>query len=208
VGVRIPTRAAILAVLVGCAVSAAAQDSPAPPPKGEAKPAASAYGLGDQTLSISLGPLVPLFYLAPGGSTATANLTLGGGGSLAWMAYLTGAVKVGVEIGGEFAFSRPNLNLLLMMPILVRAEYAFTIYPFEVPLSLAAGMNIVKYGDLRNIDLLFKPGAGVLYIYDSKWSFGLNLAWWVDLQFYPTDPSQARVGNFLEVSFSALYHFQ
>jgi len=198
----------MLAAFVLCALPAAAQKAPAQePPKEERKPAASAYGLGDQTLSISLGPYVPLFYLSSVGSSST-NLTVGGTASIAWSAYVTGAIEVGADIGGVFAFSRPNLNTLLMLPILFKGQYVLSFYPFEVPLSLGVGVNIVKYGDLKNIDLLIKPGASLLWIYDSKWSFGLNLAWWWDMQFYPADAAQNRTGNFLELSVSALYHYQ
>ena len=200
---KLPACAAILALLLLSAFPAAAQETP----EEETGIVASAYGLGDQVLSISLGPFIPLFYTPNVGSEGT-NLTVGGTGSIAWAAYVTGAIRVGAEIGGVFAFSRPNLNTLLMLPILAQAEYVMTFYPFEVPISLGLGMNIVKYGELKNIDLLIKPGASVLWIYDSKWSFGLNLAWWCDLQFYPSDPTQNRVGNFLEISLSALYHYQ
>jgi hypothetical protein len=194
----------MLALLFLCALPAVAQE----PPEAESEPVAYAYGLGDQVLSISLGPFFPLFNLVPGDSTSSTNLTVGGTGSIAWSVYVTGAIRIGAEIGGVFSFSRPNLNILLMLPILARVQYVMTFYPFEVPLSLGVGMNIIKYGDLKNIDLLIKPGASVMWIYDSKWSFGLNLAWWWDMQFYPTDPTQSRIGNFLEVSVSALYHYQ
>lgn len=186
-----------------CVLPAAAQE----PPKPDTQPVESAHGLGDQTLSISLGPYFPLFNLSSVGSSST-NLTVGGTASLAWSAYVTGAIQVGAEVGGVFAFSRPNLKTLLMLPILFKGQYVLSFYPFEVPLSLAAGMNIVKYGDLKNIDILIKPGASILWIYDSKWSFGLNLAWWWDMQFYPADATESRIGNFLEVSVSALYHYQ
>jgi hypothetical protein len=201
--VKIPAFAAMLAVLLFCALPAAAQDQPKDPNE----PVVSAYGLGDQVFAISLGPFIPLFFL-PNVGPAGTNLTLGGTASIAWSAYVSGSFRVGAEVGGVFDFSRPNLNPLLMLPILARAQYVMTFYPFEVPLSLGVGMNIVKYGELKNIDLLIKPGASFMWIYDSKWSFGLNLAWWVDLQFYPNDPTQNRVGNFLELSLSALYHFQ
>jgi hypothetical protein len=197
--VKIPARAVIL-TLVLCALPASAQDQTEP----TGKPAA-AYALGDQVLSISLGPFAPLFFLANDGSTSATNLTLGGTGSIAWSAYVTGAIRVGAEVGGVFSFS-PNMNVLLMLPILARAEYVLTFYPFEVPISLGIGMNIVKYGELATIDLLIKPGASAMWIYDSKWSFGLNLAWWWDMQFSKT-PSQSRVGNFLELSLTALYHY-
>ncbi len=200
---KTPRWAVVAAVLFAAALPLSAQDVP----ETDATPTASAYALGDQVLSISLGPFIPLFFLAPNGDTAPTQLTLGGTGSISWMAYVSGAVRVGAEIGGMFAFS-PNMNTLLALPILARAQYVLTFYPFEVPLSLGVGMNIVKYQDLATIDLLIKPGISGLWIYDSKWSFGLNLAWWWDMQFAAApNQSESRVGNFLEVSFSALYHY-
>jgi hypothetical protein len=201
--VKIPACAAILAVLLFCAFPAAAQETP----EEDTKPVVSAYTLGDQVLSIGLAPFIPLFYIPSEGSEGT-NLTLGAAGSIAWAAYVTGAIRIGAEVGGAFALSRPNHNTLLMLPILARAEYVLSLYPFEVPLSLGVGMNVVKYGDQKNIDLLIKPGVGAMWIYDSKWSFGLNLAWWWDMQFYPKDWNDARIGNFLAVTVSALYHYQ
>jgi hypothetical protein len=199
--VKTPRWSVVAAVLFLAALPLTAQDVPETDPA----PSASVYALGDQALVISLGPFIPLFFLASNGDTAPTQLTLGGTGSISWMAYLSGAVRVGAEIGGMFAFS-PNGNVLLALPILARAQYVLTFYPFEVPLSLGVGMNIVKYQDLATIDLLIKPGVSGLWIYDSKWSFGLNLAWWWDMQF-ATDPAQSRVGNFLEVSLTALYHY-
>jgi hypothetical protein len=200
-GVKIPLSVALLAVLLLCAFPLAAQE----PPEGETAPVVSAYALGDQVLSLSLGPFIPLFFLANDGTVSSTNLTVGGTGSIAWSAYLTGAIRVGAEIGGVFAFS-PNMNVLLMLPILARAQYVMTFFPIEVPLSLGVGMNIVKYNDLATIDLLIKPGASAMWIYDSKWSFGLNLAWWWDMQF-SSEPLKSRTGNFLEVSLTALYHY-
>jgi hypothetical protein len=203
--VKIPACGAMLALLVFCAFPAAAQETPVE----ETETVASAYALGDQVLSISLGPFVPLFTLSADGASGTNLKALGGTGSIAWAAYLTGAIRIGAEIGGVFAFSRPNWNTLLMLPILAQAEYVLSVYPFEVPISLGVGMNIVKYGEHRNIDLLIRPGVGAMWTYDSKWSFGLNLAWWWDMQFVPApDQDQSRIGNFLAVTLSALYHYQ
>jgi hypothetical protein len=188
-GVKIPACAAMLAALLFCALPAAAQE----PPKTETEPVVSTYGLGDQTIAISLGPYFPLFYLSSAGSSLTNLKVLGGAASIAWSAYVTNAIQIGGEIGGAFAFSDPNWNTLLMLPILFKAQYVMTFYPFEVPLSLGVGMNILKYGELRNIDLLIKPGASLLWIYDSKWSFGATLAWWWDMQF----PRDKDTGEFV-----------
>jgi len=202
--VKIPAVAAILALGVLCAFPAAAQE----PPAGDGESAVSAYGMGDQVLSISLGPFIPLFYLTMDGQASGTNLTLGGTGSIAWAAYLSGSFRIGAEVGGVFAFSRPNTNTLLMLPILAKAEYVFSLYPFEIPVSLGVGVNVEKYGEHRNIDLLIRPGVSAFWAYNSKWSFGLNLSWWFDLQFVPApDQDQSRTGNFLAATLSALYHY-
>lgn len=173
-----------------------------------AEPPPSQYSLGDQTMSINAGLFVPLFLLPTGTwllGSSPPQLSLGGAGSLSWAAYVTPQVRLGVEVGGAFAFS-PNMNTLLMLPIIAKAAYVFTIYPFEIPLSFGLGMNIVKYVDQSTIDLLLRPGAALLWVYNSSWSFGLNLNYWMDVQF-SADPSKSRTANFMEASLSALYHY-
>ncbi len=172
----------------------------------------SQYSLGDQTLAINAGLFVPLFLLptgtwllAPSAPGGPSHLSLGGVGSFAWAAYVTPQLRVGAEVGGTFTFS-PNLTALLMLPILAKASWSFTIYPFEIPVSFAAGMNIVKYVDQTTIDLLLRPGVAVYWIFNSSWSFGVNFNYWFDMQF-AQNPSNSRTANFLEVSLSALYHY-
>jgi hypothetical protein len=172
----------------------------------------SQYALGDQILTINAGLFVPLFLLptgtwllAPSESGGPPHLSLGGVGSFSWAAYVSPQIRVGAELGGTFTFS-PNSNALLMLPILAKASYVFTVYPFEIPVSFAVGMNIIKYVDQTTIDLLLRPGASFYWIFNSSWSFGLNLNYWFDMQF-AADPVNSRTGNFLEVSLGALYHY-
>jgi hypothetical protein len=167
--------------------------------------AAPQYSLGDQTLAVNAGIFMPLFFMSWQPAAYSTHLSVGGIGSLQWQAYLTPNIRLGIEVGGLFALS-PNSNLLLMLPITAKISYSFTIYPFEIPIYLGAGMNIVKYQDSSIIDPLLKPGASLFWIFNSSWSFGVNTVYWWDMQF-AADPSQSRVGNFLEVSFSALYHY-
>jgi hypothetical protein len=172
----------------------------------------SQYGLGDQTLSINAGLFIPLFLLptgtallAPAAGGTAPHLSLGAVGSLSWAAYVAPQVRLGIDVAGDFTLS-PNGNSLLMLPFVAKGSYVFTVYPFEIPLSLGIGMNIIKYVDKSTIDLLIRPGVSGLWIYNSSWSFGLNLNWWFDIQF-AANPADSRTGNFLEVSLTALYHF-
>ena len=165
----------------------------------------SQYVLGDQTLAINAGLFIPLVLMPTGTWLLAGNppqLSLGGIGSLSWAMYVAPQVRVGAELGGTFSFD-PNSNLLLMLPIIAKGAYIFTIYPFEIPLTFGAGMNILKYTDKYYVDLLLRPGASLYWIFNSSWSFGLNLNYWLDFQF----SSDFRVGNFLEVSLTALYHY-
>jgi len=171
----------------------------------EPKNQISQYALGDQTLAINAGLFIPLFLMPTGTWLLAGNppqLSLGGVGSLSWAVYVAPQVRIGADLGGAFAFS-PNTNLLLMLPIVAKAAYVFTIYPFEIPVTFAAGINILKYVDQYYVDLLIRPGASLYWIFNSSWSFGLNLNYWLDFQF----SSDYRVGNFLEASLTALYHY-
>jgi hypothetical protein len=213
--VKRPVR--VLAAIVAIALAAAAvplfaDDTPASPPPGtpenppsNAPVSPSQYTLGDQTLMITAGVFLPLFMLPTGTALLSGNpsqLTVGGEAFLTWATYLTPQIRLGAELGGAFSFD-PNNNLLLMLPLIVKGSYVFTFYPFELPVSLGVGMNILKYTDQYYVDLLIKPGASLFWIFNSSWAFGLNLNWWFDMQM----STNSRIGNFLEVSLSAIYHY-
>ena len=173
-----------------------------------AAPAVSQYSLGDQTMSINAGLFLPLFLLPSGVVLITGSppqLTAGVVGSLSWAAYVTPDIRLGADVGGNFTLS-PNSNVLLMLPLVVKISYVFSFYPFEVPVTMGVGANLVKYTTLSTIDLLLRPGAAFYWIYNSSWSFGMNVNYWFDMQFNTT-ASNTRYGNFLEFSLSALYHF-
>lgn len=166
----------------------------------------SPYSLGDQTLSINAGVFIPLFLFGGNPQIGNLNLSVGGVGTIDWAAYLSPHWRIGASLGGTFTFD-PNYTLLLMVPIVAKISYLIDFYPWEIPLSFGAGMNIVKYSADSTIDLLLKPGTGIFWTYNSSWSFGLNLNWWWDMQFTNASSSGFVAGNFLEVSLSALYHY-
>jgi hypothetical protein len=175
----------------------------------QARLSAPNYALGNQALIISAGLFTPLFFQSPEGSFSGTNLSLGGVGSLQWAAYLNNNMTIGLEGGGMFAFS-PNSRALFMLPITARYMYIFRFYPFEVPLSISAGINFTRLADHFQILPIMKPGASFFWNYDYEWAFGLNLIWWwsPNVYFGPTpSSSQTRFGNFLEITLSAMYHF-
>ncbi|OPZ55247.1 MAG: hypothetical protein BWY88_01425 [Synergistetes bacterium ADurb.Bin520] len=167
------------------------------------------YSLGNQMLMINAGLFVPLFFQSPAGDIRSTNLSLGGVGSLQWSAFLNNEMTLGLEGGGMFAFS-PNERNLFMLPVTVRYAYILRWHPLEFPLSIAAGFNFTKLDSSFQILPILKPGASVYWNYSPEWAFGVNFIYWWSPNLYTgaTPPrSQSRFGNFLEITFSALYHF-
>lgn len=167
------------------------------------------YTLGNQMLMINGGFFIPLFFQALDGDIDNTNLTLGGVGSIQWSAYLNNEMTLGVEGGGMFSFS-PNGRTLFMLPLTVRYSYILHYYPFEFPLSLAAGFNFTRLDTQFQILPILKPGVSVYWNYSLDWAFGVNFIYWWSPNIYrgPEPPkSHSRFGNFLEITLSALYHF-
>jgi hypothetical protein len=204
VGRRNNVRKTLCTLIMGCMIAVMAS-FPLFAQEAESGSVSPQYSMGDQTFAINLGLFLPLFFMSWAPSTTPTNLSPGGAGSIQWQAYVTPQIRIGAEWGGIFAFS-PNANIIFMTDLTAKASYVFTVYPFEIPVFLGAGINLVKYQDSLTFDILLKPGASFYWIFNSSWSFGLNLVYWWDLQF-AADPAQSRAGNFLETTLSALYHF-
>jgi hypothetical protein len=167
------------------------------------------YVLGDQMLMINGGLFVPLFNQTLTGDIHSTHLTLGGVGSIQWSAYLNNNMSIGGEGGGMFAFT-PNDNNLFMLPVTLRFSYFLRKYPFDFPLSLAAGVNFVRLNSVFRILPILKPGISGYWNYNTSWAFGLNVVyWWTpDIYMGPEPPhEQSRLGNFIEFSLSARYSF-
>lgn len=171
------------------------------------------HTMGDQVFGISAGLFIPLFYNNPtlswGDSDAfnSTNLSLGGQGSLYYGAYLNNNVILGMEVGAIFS-SSPNSNNFYMIPITFRGTYEFQFKNnmFSVPVYLGAGINMSSYQDSFHADMILKPGVGAYWNHSSNWSFGLNTTYWWVPQLYK-DREYNRIGNFMDVTLSAVYHF-
>ena len=164
------------------------------------------HSLGDQTLSISAGVFIPLFFqrfTLPFQYLPMTLNRLGGTGTLQWNAYLGPYFRMGIEVSTAFSVD-PNRNPLVMLPITIKGAYVLNVSRFEFPFFLSAGINIIRYQDWSHLDLIFKPGFAAYWRYDANWSFGVNFTWWLDMQFEGAD---SMMLNALEVTPSVFYHF-
>jgi hypothetical protein len=164
------------------------------------------HELGDQTFSITAGLFIPLFFQDFNGEFLDANSTLGAAGNLHWSAYINSFLRLGVEFGGALSFD-PNMKIYLMMPMTLKVSYIISVSRFEFPINFAIGANILKYGDDKtNTVLIVKPGASAFWRFDAHFSFGIDLAWWWNVEF-PVGEYDAIMGNFISISPSLFYHF-
>ena len=205
---RTSTTALVLLLMLLSLAGVYAQDSPDSGDEAEGD-FVPTYTLGDQILSLNVGMLFPLFYTGGPDGRQDANLTLGGTGHLSWSSFLNNNLAVGGEFGGMFAFT-PNRNTLFMIPLAARISYFLRAYPFEFPLTLAAGVNFSRFRDSFKTDPIVIPGAGFYWNYSTEWAFGLDLRYWWVPQIYrgPDPPAEdTRFGNFLGTTLSVLYRF-
>jgi hypothetical protein len=178
----------------------------APPEENAPVQTLPVYSLGQQSLYISAGLMIPLFFQSFGGAVSDTNLSLGAAGSLQWGIHLDNHWLLGIEVGGMFAKSLQE-NFLYMLPITAKAAYIFHLFPFEIPVFLGTGIDIVKYREQAHVDWILKPGFSTVWKYNMSWGFGLNLSYWWVLQPWSTDPALARMGNFLDITATAQYNF-
>ena len=170
------------------------------------------YSMGDQTFSVHAGLFLPLFFHFLSGEpveTGFTHLSLGGVGGLEWGAYLDNGARLGVELGGAFAFSKLNRPLVLV-PVTGVFTYEFRFFPFEVGLHAAAGINLIRLDEDLYIGAIVKPRVSAHWNYNPEWAFGLRVDyWWVPELYFGggTLADQGGFGNFLTVTFSTLHHF-
>jgi hypothetical protein len=174
------------------------------------------YDLGDQFLGMNGGTNFPLFfdfYNQSGDDRFFSagqfyQVPLGGSLSIEWNSYINNNMTLGIEIGSFFASTFNNTHV--MIPVTASFQYIFHFFPFYLPLSIEAGFCFNIISDSRYFGPIIKPGMSFYYRFSTTWDFGLNLKyWWVPEVYFGDDPpkEQSAFGNFLELSFSALYHF-
>ncbi|MDR1057922.1 MAG: hypothetical protein LBL43_00065 [Treponema sp.] len=163
------------------------------------------YSEGDKTFIITLGLLLPTYF---GGDSISGNRhnlrPLGGTGSLAFNYFMSPHIFWGVELGGMFLGTRGE-NMFFMVPFGLRVGYQFIFRRFEFPLTLMIGGAPQKYLEKGYFGFILKPEAAVFWRFNPDWSFGFNTNWW----FVPQRPKNGKnaIGNFIELTFSARYHF-
>lgn len=168
------------------------------------------YSLGQQTVAVSAGLFIPLFFQSyvSGEYFTNTNLSLGGVGSLQWGIHLNNNWMTGLEVGGMFSRSTQG-KTLYMLPITAKGSYIIHFFPFEFPVFLGTGMAIVRNRQQTQLNWIVKPGFSTIWKYDINWGFGLNVAYWWILQpwRFDDDPDKDLMGNFLEVTLTVQYNF-
>jgi len=168
------------------------------------------YVKGDQTFIIALGTVFPTIFLyrdksedAPTSPDFTPPV--GGTGSLIYNYYLNPRLFLGGEIAGLFIHTLGG-NTLFIVPLGFRVGTQYNLGKFEFPLSLSLGMCWHTYLTMGYYGLYMKAGGSAYYRATHEWSFGLtaNWGWFPQWTF---DRNHNVDGNFVDILFSARYHF-
>lgn len=175
-------------------------------------PATVTHILGDQAISFSLGGFVPLFFirLADGGVELT-NMVFGGKGSIQYLTYLSTNWILSFELALALAFT-PNFNIYWLVPLTAKISYVFYINPFQLYLTMGLGVDFQSFLGYSCVDLIARPEIGFYFPIDPTMELGISVSYWFNPQFSSAEQEanktgQSRIGNFLDVSASLIYHF-
>lgn len=192
-------RCRLLALLVVLCILAPAMAQEAP----MSSTAFAEYEQGDGIFSLSLGTLVPLFFVTQDGPTAS-NAYPGFEFALSYMGFLSKDWMLGGQLGGAFIKTIADRRLFIA-PLSARAAYAIDLSPFLITPAVGIGMAISALGEEKHIDPLFVAGSSFYWRINNDMSYGLGLYANIIPQFYK-DTSQNTTGFFLEATLSVSYH--
>jgi hypothetical protein len=162
---------------------------------------ADLYSRGDKIFAINAGPIFPLFFTDSSGLLDN-KVYIGGAFNLSYNWFLNAHLFFGGEAGFMFAPTWGK-NMLFMVPFGLRAGYQFVVWRFEFPVSLMVGLAPQKKQAEEFFGLVAKAQTAAYWRALPSWSFGLTGTWWL----VPQWADHTVLGNFVELTVSARYHF-
>jgi hypothetical protein len=183
-----------------------------PEPAKPLAPATVTRILGDQAFIFSLGAFLPMFFIRTADGVAEAtNLSIGAKGSIQYLTYLSSSFTLGFELTGGFAFT-PNFNIYWTLPITAQISYIIPVATWSIFINLGLGVDFQSFLGYSHMDIFARPQVAVYMPLDPSLELGLVVGYWFVPQFATTEqeasnPGQTRIGNFLDVSLSLIYHF-
>jgi hypothetical protein len=170
------------------------------------------YSRGDQTIIISPGINLPVFFIKNGQKIPHhIDPPIGGIISLGYN-YFFGAHYF---LGGGISFYFDHTlgqNTVFFIPIGLRTGWQFVVRRFEFPLDLTGGVIFHRYLTNSYTGYFLKAGASAYFRFNPDWSFGLSTDW----SWFPErpedakgqkDPSKNIDAHIVGITFSARYHF-
>ncbi|MBQ1629584.1 MAG: hypothetical protein II098_10595 [Treponema sp.] len=157
-------------------------------------------GKGDQFIKIGIMPNFPMNF--------GDSLYIGGVAQLGYYRFLTGWFGLGAELMAGY---NPTLgsNVLTFVPITLGAMFQPSVWKFEFPIFLSAGMAFETCSNKKYFPgFAGKVETGVFYRITEGWSAGITGQWLYLGEWYTdTDNADSDYGSFTQVSISARYHF-
>ncbi len=162
---------------------------------------------GDKYLRIGLSLGVPMFNTSREQFAIKPNIYPGGSIDLGFGYYVLNGFSLGATLSFQF-YPSIQKNIYFAVPFTFDMAYTFAKGKWRIPLGIGIGTAFQSYNGNggKYFGMLFRPEAGVYYQYSPEWSFGGNVSWLVLPQWYK-ETKNNRVGNVLNISFAARYHF-
>ena len=190
----------LLCIFLLCTASVFAQDESESDEYDDGAAAYALNGKGDQYIQISLMPSFPLNF--------KGHMYVGGAAQLGYRYFLARWFALGGDITVGY---HPTLgsNVFNFWPITLCATFQPTIWKFEFPITLAAGIAFETYQSRRYFPgFVLKPEIGAFFRAFESWSVGVGCDFLWMPQWYSGENKKYNFnGLFITASLSARYHF-
>jgi len=164
------------------------------------------FARGDQTFLINLGMVFPVLFIRDGSNNTEGWRTVGGTGSLIFNYYLSPRLFVGAEAAIMFVSSIGG-STVFMVPVGARIGTQFIVGRFEFPIAATVGVAWQNFLGHGHFGLNFKASGTALFRATNQWAFGLTTSWYFMPQWIRGASHQNVLGNFLDLTLTARYHF-
>lgn len=194
--------AALLFALFAALAASAEVEAPLP---AEA-PTENPFGKGSSTIGISAGVHVPLFVFGGDAVTTEDKLYTGGLFGFQYQHFIAPGFALGASLSGAFNGTLGG-GSLFVAPLSFRSAYWWSFLPFEFCLAAEAGGFLMRYDGHGMLGPFAKLGGAAYWRSSPAWSLGIQSYYWLVAELHYGDAANlTRIGNFLELGLSAVYH--
>jgi hypothetical protein len=164
---------------------------------------------GDGLFNLRLGGNGAIATINPNDGTVNyfsdTNIKYGLGLTVSYLTFVTNKLALGGEVS-PFFNSTLTGRMLYTVPLTFECVYMLGKAPYYFPVGIGAGVALSDINEYFHVDPIIKPRVGFYYQFTTALLLGIEAQYQFIPQIYYENSDYNRIGNFLTIQISAVYH--